>query len=276
MKTIKRALAVLLSVCMLLSLTAVAAYAEDVTPESVSIRIVSARATEVMALDLQTVARLELDLRVLSGSDTYTVPTFDKVDTNATIDVYDGLYLTVNDMLSQLLDKGQDDGVYAEALIATAKPVSIRSGVLTVDLFSKNGEKGAKMIAVEIDGFEGSAVSSFCFDIPYGILSDGSGVTNAGTKMYADVQGLQKMKLELPSLAKRLVKDFATGNLGGVLGKIIFILPIAWILAPILLNKIEKNAQTIYDVYGIDLHPLFADASKAVRRLLPYLIGSIF
>ena len=48
------------------------------------------------------------------------------------------------------------------------------------------------------------------------------------------------------------------------------------ILAPIILKSLEKNAQGIYDIYSINLHPLFEDAAKAVRKILPYLIGQIF
>ena len=132
------------------------------------------------------------------------------------------------------------------------------------------------MVAIELDGFNETAISNFYFDIPYGIFSNDAGTVNNGKRMSTNVAGLQSVKLEMPALVKSIVTAFAGGDIAGLLGKAIFILPLAFIIVPIVLGKLEKNAQKIYDLYGISVHRLFSDAQKAVYKLIPYLLGSIF
>ncbi len=277
MKTCKKALAIVLSLCMLLSMTAICASADNVTIWYVPVKVTSAKAVSFKEGDPETVMRLELNVeRVSSGESSAPAGSFEKVDTNAEITIYDGLYVSVYETLSAITEV-DDQNVFETAMIAKAKPVSYENGVLTVDVFSKNGEAGAKMVSMKFDAFEASGLGGFYFDFPRGMLSDADGLlfNNAG-RSNANVDGLQIKTLELPSLVKSIFNDFATGNFSGLLGKAIFILPLSFIIIPILLKKMESSTQKVYDIYGISVHQLFADAGKAVRKIIPYLIGSFF
>lgn len=277
MNICKKTLAVLL--CLLMALTAMgfSAAAETITFWYVPIKVTSAKAIAFKEGDPETVLQLELAVEANSSANSEApADPFDTFDPDAEVVIYEGTYISVSETIAEILgtEKGK---AFDDAVIAKAKPVSFSDGILTLDVFSKNGEAGAKMFAIQFDNFETGLVNEFHFDFPKGMLSVSGGTkfSNA-TRTVAEVNGLQSKTLELPSLLRRMFRDFATGNFGALIGKAFFILPLAMILAPILLRSLEKNAQKIYDSYGIDVHPMFSDAQKAVRKILPYLIGQIF
>ena len=276
MKYCKRSLAVVLCLCTIFSALAFSVSGETITIWRVPVDVTSAKATAFKDGDPETVTRLELTIeRVMNPDGTSPAGSFEIVDTNAVINIYDGLYVNMYETISAITQNDAAD-IYETARIATARPVSFENGVLTVDVFSLNGACGAKMVSVKLDAFE-SNIGSFIFELPRDLLCSADGLlyNNNETAVVA-VDGLQVRTLELPSLVKSIFTDFVTGNYLGLLGKALFILPLSFIILPLLMNKTEKSAQKIYDLYGISVHQLFDDAQKAVRKIIPYLIGQIF
>ncbi|MCR5151195.1 MAG: hypothetical protein K6B52_08240 [Clostridiales bacterium] len=277
MKTCKKALAVMLSLLMAFTALGISACAENVTKWYVPVSVTNAKAVAFKDGDPKTVTRLELTVvsNASAGSEAPADP-FDTFDPNAEITIYEGTFISVSNTVAQILGK-EADNAFADAVIAKAKPVAFANGVLTLDVFSKNGETGAKMFAIQIDNFETGTVSEFYFDFPEEMLSLSSGTKySKATRTTAHVDGLQSEKLELPSLIRRMFSDFSTGKFGALIGKVFLILPIALLLVPILMKSLENNAQKVYNNYGINVHSLFSDAQKAVRKILPYFINQIF
>lgn len=225
--------------------------------------------------DPETVMQLELTVGALLSGEDATYVAFDTFNPNAEIVIYEALYIAVNEMLAGVTDLDAEKAFDA-AVVAKAKPVSYADGILTVDVFSKNGDAGAKMVAIQVDDFEELKISSFYFDLPEGMLSaSASGQISAAARKSVNVSGLQTRTLALPSLVKKLAKDFMSGNYSGLLGKAIFILPLALIIVPILLKTLETKVQKIYSIYGIDVHPVFVAAKKALRNILQILFDGL-
>lgn len=141
MKKSTKLFALLLSLVMLvcsLPLTGLAADAEE--PEEiryVELKI-NALQIETGEDDPQTVFRIRLN-----ATSSYRGIRFTDFDETATINIYDQ-YLSVPRFFT-------DDVKTEDPVIATAKPVGLdEDGVLTLDVFDKDGNPGAKLICVEV------------------------------------------------------------------------------------------------------------------------------
>ena len=139
MKTCKKSLAVVLCLCMMLSVMVFSASAEDVA-QPIGITITEGKAVKLKEGDPETVLQLELTVTAKTDERDLPLATFDTVNTDAEITIYEGLYVGIYEMMSEVLSVSEND-VLNTGTIAKAKPVSYADGKLTLDVFSKNGEE---------------------------------------------------------------------------------------------------------------------------------------
>lgn len=274
MKTCKRTLAFILCLCMLLSVMVFSASAEDAA-QPVGITITEGKAVKLKEGDPETVLQLELTVTAKTDERDLPLATFDKVNTDAEITIYEGLYVGIYEMMAEVLTVSEND-VLKTGTIAKAKPVSYADGKLTLDVFSTNGEAGAKMISIQLHGMLESDLGGFIFDIPEGLLSESnSGKKSAAGALGASIAGLSVKELKPPALVTGILNDMEDGNMGGLIGKAALVLPFAFIILPIVLMTIASRANKIYKIYGINVYKIVGDAWRALHKIIPYLISEL-
>ena len=272
MKTCKKALAVLLCILTALSCTTLCVCAEDAA-EPITASISGVKATKFDPSDPETV--LQLQMNVSSSA------AIDAVNPDAQIPVYEELYIMAYTFIAKYLEKSDAEmqKIQADAQIATLKPVSVADGVLTLDVYSKDGKAGAKMISfalpfVPLDAAK-AGFNAFLFAFPQGALKNSTtGAVNEAFSESETVQGLASRDVRLPSWAEKLVSAFFAGDTSALL-KFVPALPLIVLFAPLILRSVASKVQKVYNVYGISLNGLVKDASKAIRKLIPSLLSQL-
>ena len=259
MKICQKTIAVILSLCLLLSALAVSAAAEE-TREPVQITIERVEATQLKSDDQETVLQLTMTIRAASDENGTPAAAFDTFDENAELTIYEGLYLN----LFRMSERPEEE-LYQKAAIAKAKPVSYEAGVLTLDVFSTNGLAGAKMVAIGLKDYEDIAM--FQFDLPEGLLKDSaSGLISMGSEegIVKQVTGLTVIPVQLPLTIATFLKGFITGNTTLVTSGIaatLFALPVVALITAVRLNR-------FYSIYNINV-------TREVFELAAVIVGFI-
>ena len=280
MKTCKKLLAVLLSVCMLLSAAAITASAEDGKTVEIFTGTGNVQATKFDANDPETVLQLQVKLPAPNGV------AFDTLDTSKEVLIGEGLYLYAYRYIQMIL-KGEEhyDGLTEEQLIeemmpivnsavfAIGKPVSYENDVLTLDVYSKDGKPGAKMVSFSVSFYD-EPVNLFFGLMPEGTLKDSkTGVTNSDYSGFGgSVEGLAVHPVKLPGLVEKILSAVFKGEYQSLIPMI----PVVVFLLPFLMLSLVSRVQKAYDIYGINIRPLANDAWKALKRYLPELLGQLF
>lgn len=291
MKTCKKALAIVLCLCMMLSVMVFSASAEDSTDKTVGMRLMSVEAVTKNG-DPETVLQLKMDLSAYTDENGQPLATFTGVDKTKEIKIYEGLSLYLNGLVNELElafseDITEDDldafiANMDKSFIGTAKPVDFKDGILTVDVKSKDGADGTKMVSVavkgldaldkELDGELSKGFGMFVFDIPEGLLTAGDKVSE---EFFGEclVDGLTPVTVEVPALIANIVNDIFNENYFGLITTGLMLLPFLFIVVPVLLNIIVAKANTVFQVYGINANEMVRDAWKVVKKFLPTLIN---
>ena len=274
MKTCKKALAILLCFLMATSCTMLSVLAEDAEPELVRASVSGVQATKFDAADPEKVLQLQM---FVSAS-----ATLDAVDPAAQVAVYENLYLTAYTFLAKYIEKSDEQmqAIKADAQIAMLKPVSLDNGVLTLDVYSKDGAAGAKMISFTLpfipnEEIRQQSFNAFLFDFPQGMLKNSE--TGAYTESFSEtemVMGLASREVRLPSWAEKIVSAFVGGDTSALL-KLLPMAPLILLFAPLFIRSLASKVQKTYNVYGISLNGLVKDASKAIRKLIPTLLSQL-
>ncbi len=270
-KTTKKIVSVLLVVAMLVSLLAIGASAADEATASFSIE--SCKVTKYADNDKETV--MQLQLKVAASGDKSAV--FDSFDSNAKITIYDGAYIELYGMIGELMSFSDSkiEEIKNSAIIAFGKPVEYNDGILPTDVVSKDGKTGAKMIAIGLDSYIN--INADIFEFPEGILIDSkNNIKNEYNGFYVAVEGLEVKTVKLPSLIKKVITNLENEDIGSLIFTLLPILPIAFIVLPILLSTTVNRFQKVYNVYGISLKSLKRDANKIIFNIIPILINNLF
>ena len=274
MKTCKKALAIFLCFLMATSCSMLSAFAEDVEPELVRASVSGIRATKFDAADPEKVLQLQMNVSASAA--------LDAVDPAAQVAVYENLYITAYTFIAKYLEKSEEQmqAIKASAQIATLKPVSLENGILTLDVYSKDGAAGAKMISFTLpflpsEELRQQGFNAFLFDFPQGMLK--SSATGALTESFSAtemVTGLASREVRLPSWAEKIVSAFVSGDTSALF-KLLPMVPLILLFAPLFIRSVASKVQKAYNAYGISLNDLVKDASKAIRKLIPTLLSQL-
>ena len=263
MKKTNKILAVILCLCMMASFTALFASAEDEPKtQSVYFGIESIRATKLKEGDPETVLQLEVEL---SEDDPNEPLPFDTVNTEAEITIYEGYYYYLYGLLGVITED-----IKEKATIAKARPVSYEDNILTVDVYSKDGSAGAKMIAGEVEAeYKGETdrvyLNLFEFAFPEGMLKDSvSGAFSSRRFVAETVTGLETKPFKMPSLLMNTIVAWIVGDTKGVIGStalLVFVLPVELLV-------LASRANKFYKVYGISAYQMAFDILKNAPKLI--------
>ena len=268
MKKTNKILAVILCLCMMASFTALFASAEDAT--ELDIYFGGGRATKFKEDDPETVLQLEIDIKAHPRDEEAAIlDGIDTVDTNAVIPIremvltYAYLISTFGSIPNWIRMERLEQEIKEKSTIAIAKPVSYENGVLTLDVYSKDGTPGAKMIGVVLDDF--FCLAEFEFDFPAGVLANSAtGAYSSERKPSYDVSNLATRELEFTKPVKRLLE----ANNKKSLGRLILILPIL----PLELMILVARANRVYAAYGVSLNKIALDLCAKAPRIAYWLI----
>ena len=277
MKKTNKILAVILCLCMMASFTALFASAEDATELPIYFRNITA--TKFKPDDPETVLQMEFKIEVDTEDEeekAAILDGIDTVDTNAEIAIREKvlyyahglsgigsipIWTTFERYLELDFQLGQE--AEEKSTIAIAKPVSYENGVLTLDVYSKDGTPGAKMIGVVLDDF--FCLAEFEFDFPAGVLANSAtGAYSSERKSSYDVSNLATRELEFTKPVKRLLE----ANNKKSLGRLILILPIL----PLELMILVARANRVYAAYGVSLNKIALDLCAKAPRIAYWLI----
>lgn len=248
MNTCKKAIALILSLCLLLSVFVFSAAAEE-TKKATELVVGTITATKVKSDDPETV--LQLAIQASSGSQEAA---FDSFDPNAELSIYSGAYSVLNYTEEEI----------EEWLIAKAKPVSYENGILTVDVYAKDGTSGAKLVSLLFDETvfprdEGNAnfiglrfPAPFAIRFPEGLLkgSDAGSVFSGSKIEKVEIEGTVTKEIKVPSWYMKLTDTSGSKIVLAVKAMLmIMLLPVVII---VLAKDSLPTINYVMDLYGLN------------------------
>lgn len=266
MKKTKKLIALILCLTLALCAVVVPATAEEET--NIGVVISSAKAVAFKDGDPQTVTRLELQIEAKKGEDEQPLAVFDKMNKVDEIPIYEAVYCEIYLAYKSSFSLTEKE-IFSNAKIGAAKPVSYNDGKLILDIFSKSGEAGAKMIDIQVDVDGGESFSGFFFDFPAGLFEEtASGTKSEGNLTFAAVDGLTVETLKLPSLIKGIINNILNDNIAGVIGTAVAVLPFAFVVIPVVAAIFSVRANKVYKIYGINAGKVIFDVLRALPNIL--------
>ncbi len=260
MKMLKRICSVILVVLSVVLLLSVTAYADDA--EASEIVITDAKAVMTDEKDTENVLRLELELGIEKSDGEVSDFTFDTVDTKAETEISEFSYVYRHAIIGEYKDGGTTDETVKElckeALIAKAVPVSLDGNVLILDVYSKDGKAGAPIIEI-ITGIEELDGKTFVIRFPEKMFSNSeTGDTSDELYTKTNIEGLGKEEISVPYLIRVYFgenADFLT---------VLLMLP----LLPLSVLIFAMRYQNVCKIYGFNIFEEF-------RGLLSFVISKI-
>lgn len=270
----KRILAIILCLMTILSSMAIIVSAEEAEDNTVGVVVEKIEAVKVKDDDSETVLQLALTVSAETDENERLLAVFDEVNKDAEIVIYEGLFDMIYLMVNELSGTAEDLNF---VVVAKAKPISFADGIMTLDVYGKDGTPGAKMITMQIDDFDGADINEFIFEFPQGLLKDSkSGKISSDDAAYNRVEGLAARGVKLPRTIKKIVNAIMNEDFGSLITTVLFILPFAFIVIPILISIVSSRLQDVYDVYDIDVKKILKTAWKNLKKAIPNLLGLIF
>lgn len=278
MKTCKKALAILLALCMMMSAMMITSSAEDAA--LVGFRVDSGKVLATASGDAETVTQLELTI----SADNDAV--FSKVS-SAEITICDFDYMIARSFLAGALaaDNLEDwdafaevqvDEIVASATIAKAKAVSCTDNKLVLDVYSTGGAKGAKLVDFQIEIMnEVLPFDQLAFVFPEGVLQTTAGTKSEKSYEEVYVDGLAPKTVPLPSIVNEIVEDIFTENYYGIITKALPLLPFLIFVVPALVSMAVSRLDDAYAVYGLKVSDLLPDAMKVLKKFIPVLVNML-
>ncbi len=260
MKAVKKLLAIILSICIIFSLTAFFASAEEAVDYEITVS--EARAVTLDKENPEKVLRIELVLAVDDEETTDFI--YDTVDLESEIMISEFSYAYRRAVIDATVGNDVSDETVIrlceEAKIAKAVPVSLQGNVLTADVYSLDGKSGADMVEVDFTGFDDLDSKAFVFKLPERMFSDSETGDNS-EEIYAraDVNGLTVVEVETPYLIRAYFGDDAVFSL-----TVLLVLPFLPISAITFMIRYQK----VCDIYGFNIY-------DEVRALLNVIISQL-
>ena len=295
MKKTNKILAVILCFCMMASFTALFASAEDATELPIYFRNITA--TKFKPDDPETVLQMEFKIEVDTEDEEEKAAILDGIDTVNTsaeiifqdlpleiineLKAFGSIPIWMSEEKRAIREEELLKEIEGQSTIAIAKPVSYENGVLTADVYAKDGTAGAKMIGIDIvepsDVFEWN---SFLYYIPAGVLvnsatgaysqsdysgSFGNDVNNLATRE------IKFSKLEMNALmttAEIISKIVKGSSPAAIVARIALALPVLLLELPLFIAR----ANSVYKVYGVNIYKTMFELCVKAPRIINWFI----
>lgn len=244
MKKSKKVLAIFLVLITVFYMLSVTASAEN--EENYDMVIVEAKAVTLDKENSQKVLRIELTMGMDDETKSFV---YDTADSEAEIMISEFSYAYRRAVIDAVSGHDVSDETIKklcnESEIAKAKAVSFTDNVLTVDIYSIDGNHGAEMVEVDITGFDDFDSKAFVFKFPEKMFSNSeTGEESGEIYIRADMDGLETVTVEAPLLVRAYFGDEAVFSL-----TVLLVLPFLPVSALIFAVRYQR----VCEIYGFDI-----------------------
>ncbi|MBQ3150974.1 MAG: hypothetical protein IJB86_07005 [Clostridia bacterium] len=162
-----------------------------------------------------------------------------------------------------------------KTVVAELKPVSLEGNILTVDVYSRDNEKGVKFINAYFEGMEDTPINEWTFRVPehFFISNESTAINKECFFDNAIIGADEKFFVNSSMMSKDILEEYACyygfdyvrwaeNDIKGFLKA----LPTLLFLMPIYTIVLNSRMQAYYDLYDIDF----------IRIMRNYYVDSIF